>query len=83
MQGAATQKIERTEIRAIIMNNDFVKNVKKSFAILKSIDLLNVKYQSDRVPISEVMPDFPDFPAGFEKFYCSGIISNLKEDYLI
>lgn len=65
------------------MKDDFVKNLKTSLAILKLIDLLNVKYRSDSIPISEVMPDFHGLPARFERVYCCRIISKQKREYLI
>ena len=51
VQGTATQKAERTKLRETISNVEFVDNLIKSLAILRPIDRLIVKYQSDKVPI--------------------------------
>jgi soluble cytochrome b562 len=65
VQGTATQKAERTKVRETITNADFVDNLNKSLVILRPIDRLIVKYQSDKVPISDVMPDFHHLPNEF------------------
>lgn len=52
------QQNERKRIQSIVTNEHFVNNLRKVLAILKPIDALIVKYQSDKTPISEVWPDF-------------------------
>jgi hypothetical protein len=53
----------------------FVKNLRKILAILAPIDALIVEYQSNKVPISEVMPDFHNLPEEFKKVMSSNIIT--------
>ena len=72
------------KINAIISNNEFVSSLKKCLAILSPIDLLIVKYQSDRVPVSEFLPDFNDLPAAFTSLQRDGgLISDRELSYII
>jgi hypothetical protein len=82
VQGTATQKAERTKLRETITKADFVDNLNKSLAILRPIDRLIVKYQSDKVPISDVMPDFHDLPNQFVMLCEELVITAEERDYL-
>jgi hypothetical protein len=75
VQGTSAQKSERSNIKEIVMNDVFVNNMRKALAILTLIDALIVKYQSDKVPISEVMPDFHNLPEEYKKVMSSNIIT--------
>jgi hypothetical protein len=52
------QKAERERIKGIIDISKFHDLLIKSLAILKPIDALIAKYQSDAVTVSDVLPDF-------------------------
>jgi hypothetical protein len=82
IKGTAAQKKERAEVKETVTDPDFVKLLKRSIAILEPLDALIVKYQSDKVPISEVMPDFHKLPERFEKLLAAGIISRNELEYL-
>ena len=71
-------------IKAIISNNEFVSSLTKCLVILSPIDLLNVNYQSDSVPVSEVLPDFNALPAAFTSLQRDdGLISDSELSYII
>ncbi len=58
------------------MTNDaFVNNLCKALAILTSINTLIIKYQSDKVPIFEVMPNFHNLSEEYKKVMSSNIIT--------
>jgi hypothetical protein len=56
---------KRSACENIIVNDNFGPLLERSIAILKPIDGLIVKYQSDQVTISEVLPDFHALRAQF------------------
>jgi hAT family C-terminal dimerisation region len=60
-------KAECERIKGTIDNSKFRDLLIKSLAILKPIDALIVKYQSDAVPVSDVLPDFHQLPKQFEE----------------
>lgn len=82
VQGTRAKKAERTKMRATITDENFVDNLKKALAILGPVDRLIVKYQSDKVPISDVMPDFRDLPIEFSKLHTDTVITADERDYL-
>lgn len=54
-------------MKSINTDDQFIKNLKRYLAILVQLDKLIVKYQSDKVVIPEVTPDFNDLPNDFKK----------------
>jgi hypothetical protein len=55
--GSASQKAEKSRVNGIVTAWDFVDNLEKNLANLGPLHFLNVKYQSDGVPISEIVTD--------------------------
>jgi len=76
------QREERSYIKAIVTGPDFVDCLKKSIALLKPIDRLIVKYQSDAVPVSEVLVDFGELIQNLSKLFDSEIITYEEKTYL-
>ncbi len=64
-------------------DDTFVDNLRKALAILAPIDALIVKYQSDKVPISEVMPDFHNLLEEYKKVMSINIITCQEFEYLV
>jgi hypothetical protein len=64
--GNRAQKAERDKVKATISNDQFVNSLEKALSILSPIDKLIVKYQSDNVPFSNVLPDFHELPSQFK-----------------
>jgi hypothetical protein len=83
VSGPSRQQQERGRIQAIITNPLFIETLKKSIAILSPIDKLIVKYQSDSVPISEVLFDFTyTLIVSFTELKAT-IITEMEYQYLI
>ncbi len=83
VQGTSAQKSERSNIKEIVTDDTFVNNLRKALAILASIDALIVKYQSGKVSIFEVMPNFHNLLEEYKKVMSSNIITRLEFEYLI
>ena len=58
IKGATAQQEEHQKVKDVIASDQFVVKLKRALMILVPLDRLIVKYQSDQIPISEVMPDF-------------------------
>jgi hypothetical protein len=83
VRGTSTQKSERSKIKEIVTDDAFVNNLRKALAILAPIDVLIIKYQSDKVPIFEVMPNFHNLPKEYKKVMSSNIITRQEFKYLV
>lgn len=83
MKGMVVQVKECTKVKETITNQKFVDLVKKTIAILESLYILIVKYQSKKVPISEVMPNIHALSLEFLKLLAANIIKEYELDYLI
>jgi len=66
-----------------VTDDTFVNNLRKALTILAPIDALIVKYQSDKVPIFEVMPDFHNLPEEYKKVMSNNIITCQEFEYLV
>ena len=58
IDGSAAQKVKRQEVKDIICNVSFPNNLTKSIAILTPIQQGIVKFQSDKIALSEVYRHF-------------------------
>ena len=58
IQETANQTAQRAGLRTTVTGERFITKPEKILAILRSLDRLIVKYQSDKNPISEVLPEF-------------------------
>jgi hypothetical protein len=83
VQGTATQKEQRKAVHDTVTDQHFIDNLKKKLAILHPIDGLIVKYQSDKIPISEVMLDFHALPNEFAKLHSTNVITKQEVEYLV
>ncbi|KAH9123427.1 hypothetical protein LEN26_008760 [Aphanomyces euteiches] len=57
-RGGSNQRGRRSEIKATVMDLTFKKNLEEVIAILSPVDQMIVRFQSDKVPMSEVVHDF-------------------------
>jgi hypothetical protein len=83
VQGTAAQNSERLKIREVVTDDNFVENLKETLDILEPLDKLIVKYQSDKVPISEVTHDFHALLDAFMKSFAADIITRMQLGYLV
>ena len=57
VKGSFAQKSKCAKVKEIVMNDRFVDMLRKALKLLIPIDWLNIKYRSDKVPISDVGPE--------------------------
>ena len=78
-KGSAKQKDKRLEIKAIVTDPDFVRNLDESIKILQPIDKFIKLFQSDAVPCSDVYHAFLEL----EKLMQELTIEERKKAYLV
>ena len=83
VKGTISQKAECSKVKDIVSNNRFVDMLKKALRILSPIDRLIVKYQCDKVPISDVLPDFDSLPSAFLNEFTRNVIVQEELNYLV
>ena len=83
IKGTAVQQVECQKVKDVITSNQFVVKLKKALVTLVLLDRLIVKYQSDKVPISKVMPDFHTLPKEFKMLLDSHIFTQSEFEYLV
>ena len=83
MKGFLAQKAECRRVKVAVSNNNFVKDLKIALQILVLIDRVTVKYQSVKVPESEVLPDFHALPEEFQKLYATNLVTEDELNYLV
>ena len=83
VKGFLAQKAECRRVKVAVSNNNFVKDLKIALQILVLIDRVTVKYQSVKVPESEVLPDFHALPEEFQKLYATNLVTEDELNYLV
>ena len=83
IKGTAVQQAECQKVKDVITSNQCIVKLKQALMILDPLDRLIVKYQSDKVPISEVMPDFHALLKEFKMLLDSHIITQSEFEYLV
>ncbi|OAE25522.1 hypothetical protein AXG93_1543s1390 [Marchantia polymorpha subsp. ruderalis] len=83
MKGTVAQVKECIKVKKIITNLKFFDLLKKTIEILAPIDILIVKYQSEKIFISKMMPNFHALPLEFLKLLTANIINEDELAYLI
>ena len=68
-------------MKDLITDQSFMPLRKKSLAIIKPIHTLIMQYQSDSVPISEVLSDFYGMPTQFMALYDKAVIMQTEMQY--
>ena len=76
-------KAECRRVKEAFSNNNFVKDMKTALQIPIPIDRLIVKYQSDKVPVSDVLPDILALPEEFQKLYAANLVTEDELNYLV
>jgi hypothetical protein len=79
----SAQKAECRRVKEAFINYNFVNDLKSALQILIPIDRLIVKYQSDKVPVSEVLPDFHALPEEFQRLYAANFVTEDELNYLV
>jgi hypothetical protein len=64
--GTVKQKAVRQHLRDIVTKDNFICLLEKALKILEPINALIVKFQSDSVPVSEVVTAFNNIPNEFQ-----------------
>jgi hypothetical protein len=82
-QGHSVQQVECQKVKDVITSNQFIVKLKEALVRLVPLDRLVVKDQSDKVPISKVMPDFHTLPKEFKMLLDSHIIIQSEFEYLV
>jgi hypothetical protein len=83
MKGLYSQKAECRRVKVAFSNNCFVKDLKTALQILVPIDRLIVKYWSDKVPVSEVLPNILALPEEFQKLFAANLVTEDELNYLV
>jgi hypothetical protein len=83
IKGATAQQEEHQKVKDVIASDQFVVKLKRALMILVPLDRLIVKYQSDQIPISEVMPDFHALLKEFKMLLDFHIIIQSEFEYLV
>jgi len=78
--GMPKLKEERQRLKDIVAKDDFVSNFRKALKILEAIDEETVKFQSDAVPVSEVVTAINQLPVKFAEMI--DILTSAETKYL-
>jgi hypothetical protein len=70
-------------VRDTVTDQHFIDNLKKALAIMRPMDGLIIKYQSDKVLISEVMSDFHALSNEFAKLHSTNVITKQEAEYMV
>lgn len=70
-----SQKKTRTQTKRFFLEGTLIPNLKKIVAILKPIDELIVKFQSDSISLSEVFPELHDLTLYYTSLVTQGTLN--------
>jgi hypothetical protein len=83
IKDTAVQQVEHQKVKDVIASDQFVLMLKNAPMILVLLDRLIIEYQSNKVPISEVMLVFHALPKEFKMLLDSHIITQSEFEYLV
>ena len=83
IKGTVVQQVEDQKVQDIITRNQLVVKLKRALMILVPLDRLIFKYQSDKIPISEVIMDFHALLKEFKMLLDSHITTRSGFEYLV
>ena len=71
-----SQKEKRKEMKELLINDNFLPTLNKCLAILEPIDILLQKYQSNEIPLSEIMYDLTiKLPGKYDELVRKSVIT--------
>ena len=83
VKGLSAQKAECRRVKEAVSYNNFVMDLKSALQTLMPIDRLIVEYQTDKVPVSKVLPDLHALPKEFQRLRAANLLTEDELNYLV